>query len=62
MIKQYSKRDIKKIATRIKNMSVKDIRNLIDILISFEKKGNYTASGIFEYIRMTHKDYQYLNK
>ena len=51
-----TKRDIRKVATKLKNMSVGDKWILTDMLISFEKKGNYSACGLFQSIRNRHPE------
>jgi len=50
------KREIKKIATVLKKMSVGDKLTLVEILISFEKQGNYSACGLYQMIRNKHPE------
>jgi len=50
------KREIKKIATILKKMSVGDKLKLVEILISFEKQGNYSACGLYQMIRNKHPE------
>ena len=51
-----TKREIRKVATKLKNMSVGDKNILAEMLISFEKKGNYSACGLFQTIRNKHPE------
>ena len=51
-----TKREIRKVATKLKNMSVGDKNTLAEMLISFEKKGNYSACGLFQTIRNKHTE------
>ena len=50
------KREIRKIATILKKMSVGDKLKLVEILISFEKHGNYSACGLYQMIRNKHPE------
>ncbi len=47
-----TKREIRKVATKIKHMSVNDIYILVKMLIDFEEKGNYVAYGLYQNIRL----------
>ena len=50
------KKEIKKLATVLKKMSVDDKLTLVEILISFEKQGNYSACGLYQMIRNKHPE------
>jgi len=51
-----TRREIRKVAIKLKNMSVGDKNILAEMLISFEKKGNYSACGLFQTIRNKHPE------
>ena len=50
------KREIRKIANILKKMSVGDKLKMVEILISFEKQGNYSACGLYQMIRNKHPE------
>ena len=51
-----NRREIRKVAVKHKNMSVGDKNILAEILVSFEKKGNYSACGLYQSIRNKHPE------
>ncbi len=50
------KKEIKKLANVLKKMSIDDKLTLVEILISFEKQGNYSACGLYQMIRNKHPE------